>query len=135
MESGKVIIAGHTLDNWTLLARRDDCCTGLVPSDLRQLVGEIVRLRSALERTVQALATCDAVGEPHPTHDAVIVGLAKVAGSGPMMKALVHEWSGHLRLIHDRASPAWNHFTVGPTRDTLESALRVGRDALKEQNR
>lgn len=94
---------------------------------------EIRRLRSALERCVQALATCDGVGEPHPTHDAVIVGLAKVAGTGDMMKSLVNEWRGHLKLIHDRTSPAWNHLTVGPTRDTLETALRVGRAALEQK--
>ena len=91
------------------------------------------RLRAALERCVQTLAMCDTVGEPHPTHDAVIVGLSKVCGSGPLMKALVNEWRGHLRLIHDRASPSANHFTVGPTRDSVESALRVGRAALEQK--
>lgn len=92
---------------------------------------EVRRLRSALERCVQVLAMCDGVGEPHPTHDAVIVGLAKVCGSGPLMKALVNEWRGHLRLVHDRTSPSANHFTVGPTRDAVEGALRVGRAALE----
>lgn len=92
------------------------------------------RLRSALERCVQTLALCDTVGEPHPTHDAVIVGLAKVCGSGDMMRALVNQWRGHLRLIHQWDSPSANHFTVGPTRDCVEGALRVGRAALGAQS-
>ena len=92
------------------------------------------RLRSALERCVQTLALCDTVGEPHPTHDAVIVGLAKVCGSGDMMRALVNQWRGHLRLIHQWDSPSANHFTVGPTRDSVEGALRVGRAALGAQH-
>lgn len=100
---------------------------------LAHLAARNISLYSALERTVQVLAMCDGVGEPHPTHDAVIAGLAKVCGSGEMMKACVHEWRGHLRLIHNQDSPSWNHFTVGPTRDALEGALRVGRAALEHK--
>ena len=102
--------------------------------ELRELTRRNVVLRAALERTVQALSMCDTVGEPHPTHDAVIAGLSKVCGAGPLMKALVNEWRGHLRLIHDRTSPSANHFTVGPTRDCVEGALRVGRAALGAQS-
>lgn len=35
------VIAGRTLDEWTEYARRDDCLDGMVPSQLRQLIGQI----------------------------------------------------------------------------------------------
>jgi hypothetical protein len=34
-------IAGRTLDEWVVFARRDDCLDRMVPSDLRQLIGQI----------------------------------------------------------------------------------------------
>jgi len=101
---------------------------------LVHLTARNATLYSALERCVQALATCDGVGEPHPTHDAVITGLGAVAGHGDMMKALVHDWRLRLIEVHGvGAHTADNHFTVGPTRDSLESALRVGRAALGQK--
>ena len=113
-----------SLDQW----RRDGMET------ITRLVSSNIALKAALERCVQVLELCDTIGEPHPTHDAVIAGLSKVCGAGPLMKALVNEWRGHLRLIHDLTSPSANHFTVGPTRDSVEGALRVGRAALGAQH-
>lgn len=49
------------LENWTALARRDDCFTaadGFVPSDIREMLGEIRRLRegvAAIARHVPAI--------------------------------------------------------------------------------
>lgn len=128
------LIGVKTLAEWQAFARTDRCLNAMVPSDLRLILQEVASLRSALERCVQVLELCDTIGEPHPTHDAVIAGLSKVCGAGPLMKALVNEWRGHLRLIHDLTSPSANHFTVGPTRDSVEGALRVGRAALGAQH-
>lgn len=88
---------------------------------------EVARLRTALERCVQALETCDVNGEPHPTHDAVVAGLAKVCGSGGMLRAVVHEWR---RSLIAQGITADNFHTIGPTYYALKGALRVGRAAL-----
>jgi len=42
-------IAGKTLEEWTELARRDDCFDKMVPSDLRVILGRISDLESALK--------------------------------------------------------------------------------------
>lgn len=39
--SNPTSIAGRTLHEWVLFARRDDCLERMVPSDLRQLIGAI----------------------------------------------------------------------------------------------
>lgn len=93
----------------------------------------IQQYRAALERCVQTLEVCGP-GEPHPTHDAVITGLAQVCGAGDMMRAIVHDWHRRLIEIHGiGAHAADNYFTVGPTRDSVISALRVGRAALEQK--
>jgi hypothetical protein len=38
-------IAGRTLKEWREFARRDDCLDQMVPSDLRLLVGELIKAR------------------------------------------------------------------------------------------
>ena len=42
-------IAGKTLEEWTELARHDDCLDRLVPSDLRLLIGQIPAKRVKAE--------------------------------------------------------------------------------------
>lgn len=56
------VIAGKTLDQWKEFARRDDCLDQMVPSDLRQLLGEIVggdepamTKREALEKAYERM--------------------------------------------------------------------------------
>jgi SMC interacting uncharacterized protein involved in chromosome segregation len=44
MDTDMTAIAGKTLEEWTEFARKDYCLDRMVPSDLRQLVGEIDRL-------------------------------------------------------------------------------------------
>jgi len=105
----------------------------LVEAEALRLAYRVNVLQTALERCIQTLETCDAVGAPHPTHDAVIAGLAKVCGSGEMMKAIVLEWRNHFKVLNFCPSAQRNHFTVGPTRQALEDALRVGRAALEQK--
>lgn len=38
-------IAGRTLEEWREFARRDDCLSQMVPSDLRQLLGHMEAMR------------------------------------------------------------------------------------------
>lgn len=42
-------IAGKSLQEWQEFARRDDCLERMVPSDLRQVVGEVERLRAEVQ--------------------------------------------------------------------------------------
>ncbi len=102
--------------------------------ELRRREAEIKRLRSALERCVQVLADCDCTGEPHPTLDAAIAGIAKVAGEGPTMRAIVYAWRRHLEEAGVCQSALQNRFTVGPTLYTVRNALAVGRSALGAQS-
>lgn len=95
---------------------------------------EIGRLRSALARCVEVLATYDCDGAPHPTLDAAIAGLAKVAGEGQTMRAVVYAWRRSLEDLGVDQFALQNHFTVGPTRYAVKNALAVGRSALEQKN-
>lgn len=113
-----------SLDQW----RRDGMET------ITRLVLSNIALKAALERCVEVLATCDTVGEPHPTLDAAITGIAKVAGEGPTMRAVVYAWRKHLEEAGVCQSALQNYFTVGPTLYAVRNALAVGRSALGAQS-
>ena len=40
------MLTDKTLEQWSELAKRDDACNLFVPSDIRQLIGEVRRLRN-----------------------------------------------------------------------------------------
>lgn len=53
-------IAGRTLEEWRVFARRDDCLERMVPSDLRQLIGQIPSFEcAARKQTLPEPADCD----------------------------------------------------------------------------
>jgi hypothetical protein len=99
-------------------------------AEITSLRAEVARLRTALERCVQTLGTCDVNGEPHMTLDAAITGLAKVAGEGPVMRAVIYAWRRNLQEAGVCQSALQNYFTVGPTLYAVKNALAVGRSAL-----
>lgn len=99
----------------------------------RELARRNVELRAALERCVEVLATCDTTGEPHPTLDAAIVGVARVAGEGPTMRAVSYAWRRGLEEQGVCQSALLNYLTVGPTLYAVKNALAVGRSALEQK--
>lgn len=53
-------IAGRTLEEWRVFARRDDCLERMVPSDLRELISQISSFEcAARKQTLPELAECD----------------------------------------------------------------------------
>lgn len=50
-------IAGRTLVEWVEFSRRDDCLDRMVPSDLRVLIGEIYRQRTAATKAIEIIET------------------------------------------------------------------------------
>lgn len=54
------VIAGRSLEEWRIFARRDDCLDRMVPSDLRQLIGLIPSFECAVRKqTLPEPAECD----------------------------------------------------------------------------
>jgi hypothetical protein len=51
-----MIVAGRSIEEWQEFARRDDCLDRMVPSDLRQIVAQVNRLRACL---TDCLATAE----------------------------------------------------------------------------
>ena len=49
-------IADKTLDEWIKFAREDTCLDRMVPSDLRQLVSELARVRNERDDLVSFLS-------------------------------------------------------------------------------
>ncbi len=68
---------------WKEAARRDDVLASMVPSDIRQLVGEIERLRAALKR-LKKLTRPDATratGDLLRVHEWVVRTASNALGS------------------------------------------------------
>ena len=42
------MIAGKSLNEWRIFARRDDCLEKMVPSDLREIIVALTRVREGL---------------------------------------------------------------------------------------
>jgi hypothetical protein len=60
-----------TLDQWIVEARRDDVLEHMVPSDLRQIFGEIDRLRKLLVETRKSVVVAISfLGRDHGTERA-----------------------------------------------------------------
>lgn len=65
----EVNIAGKTLGEWRVFARRDDCLERMVPSDLRQIIGALASTdplmgedrNEALNRIAEAYVTDNSV--------------------------------------------------------------------------